>query len=198
MNDLLLNQNLSGESTVLLKVLLEDEKMTDENHRDEIEAAIGPKKVEAEIIESRPEKKTGNEAAKRATNRIQETAEIKAGIDLTRVKNAIVQQMERQEIETENDLTIATGAETVEDRETGRQIARWKSPNSTIEMEAEAREAAKQTATTGQSPRKSPLSPFDWQKISQIQTESLSRRHMASSFHLISSGFTSLCANFHR
>lgn len=176
---------MSGESTVLLKVLLEDEmtEMSDENHRDEIEAAIAPKKAEAEIIENRPEKKIGKEAAKRATNRIQETGEKEAGIDLTRVKNAIVQRMERQEIGIENDLTTATGAATVDDRETGRRIARRKSPNSTIEMAAEAREAAKQTATTGQSPRKSLLSPFDWQKISPIQTGSLLKPHMASSFH---------------
>ena len=93
--------------------------------------------------------------------------------------------MELQEIGIENDLTTATatGAATVDDRETGRRIARRKSPNSTIEMAAGAREAAKQTATTGQSPRKSPLSPFDWQKISPIQTGSLLKQHMASSFH---------------
>jgi len=174
-------------------------EMSDENHPDEIEAAIEQKKAEAEIIENRREKKIGKEAAKRATNRIQETAAKEAGINLTRVKNAIVQRMERQKIGIENDLTTATGAATVEDQETGRQIARWKSPNSTIEMAAEAaREAEKQTATTGQSPRKYLLSPFDWQKISQIQTGSLLKLHMASSFHLISSGFTSLCANFHR
>ena len=158
--------------------------MSDENHPDEIEAAIEQKKAEAEIIENRREKKIGKEAAKRATNRIQETAAKEAGINLTRVKNAIVQRMERQKIGIENDLTTATGAATVEDQETGRQIARRKSPNSTIEMAAEAaREAAKQTATTGQSPRKYLLSPFDWQKISQIQTGSLLKLHMASSFH---------------
>lgn len=174
--------------------------MSDENHPDEIEAEIEQKKAEAEMIENRREKKIGKEAAKRATNRIQETAAKEAVINLTRVKNAIVQRMERQKIGIENDLTTATetGAETVEDQETGRQIARRKSRNLTIETAAEAREAAKQTATTGQSPRKYLLSPFDWQKISQIQTGSLLKLHMASSFHLISSGFTSLCANFHR
>ena len=153
--------------------------MSDENHPDEIEQ----KKAEAEIIENRREKKIGKEAAKRATNRIQETAAKEAGINLTRVKNAIVQRMERQKIGIENDLTTATGAATVEDQETGRQIARRKSRNLTIETAAEAREAAKQTATTGQSPPKYLLSPFDWQKISQIQTGSLLKLHMASSFH---------------
>ena len=137
--------------------------MTDANRHDENGAAIekAAKKAEAKITVMRPEKTIAKGAAKRATNLIQETVAKEVGIDPTRGKTVIVLRMEPQEIEIENDLMTGAEIPLVADRETDRQIAQWKSPNSTIEMAVEAHGAAEQTATTGPSLRKFQLSLFD-------------------------------------